>query len=625
MSFYRIVELKPSMNWDRLRNTFIGMLGLGMCLIACSEPEQTASPDKEQDTGSQRTTSQGEVIGFADTHETYGWMGIPFAAPPVNELRWKAPRPPEERQDMLNATAAGNACIQLASPMAGGTEASGIVGSEDCLYLNIWAPQDVPTEGLPVMVWIHGGGNTLGTASSFTSMPELVGPQKVVVVSLNYRLGVLGWFSHPALKSGDSLDDSGNYGTLDLIQGLAWINENIAAFGGDPDRVTIFGESAGGVNVFSLLVAEQARGLFHRAIIQSGMPSAWNVDKATGHSMQSDGAVNSYALVDQALVNAGRADSLEAARALQQKMPAEEVREFLYGLTHESLIEPVLPQVGEGFPMYPWSSIIADGVVIPSNRTILESLQNAETLADVPVIMGTNRDEVKLFQFLDPKYVRLWFGMFPTLRDKKVYERDARYSSDMWHALGATEPAQRLAALGSDSLYTYRFDWDEFPSGWPVNMKQMLGAAHGMEIGFVLGSAADLVTMFKGNTKENAAGRKLLAEAMQEYWAEFAYTGNPGRGRSGSLPEWQSWPTHQNSLILDTDEDGGIRMEDTNISIAGIKNRLSEDASFEQEEGRCREYARLFHEFFQGSVNWQQEEYENFGEGCKDVPLTGVN
>jgi para-nitrobenzyl esterase len=191
-------------------------------------------------------------------------------------LRWRAPLAAAPWTGTRTATAMGSPCIQFWGPISGlkGHEGD-VVGAEDCLYLNIWAPAAASTpaadERLPVMVWIHGGGNTIGTGNTYNGS-HLAGSQKVVVVTINYRLGVLGWLSHPALREGaaNAADASGNYGVLDMIEALRWVQKNIAAFGGDPANVTVFGESAGGHDVFALLASPLAKGLFQRAIVQSG-------------------------------------------------------------------------------------------------------------------------------------------------------------------------------------------------------------------------------------------------------------------------------------------------------------------------------------------------------------------
>ena len=231
-----------------------------------------------------RTTS-GDVVGFEHEHATFVWKGIPFAAPPVNELRWRAPRPVQPWSEILEATEFGPACVQPPNREAGANapESEYVVGQEDCLTLNVFAPRAALQDGhkLPVMFWIHGGANVLGSAQQYDAA-RLASDQNVVVVTINYRLGLFGWLRHPALRmEGDSAADrSGNYGTLDIIAALKWVQENISAFGGNSDKVTVFGVSAGGRNTWSMVQSPLAKGLFHGAIAQSGSLKIVDSDKA---------------------------------------------------------------------------------------------------------------------------------------------------------------------------------------------------------------------------------------------------------------------------------------------------------------------------------------------------------
>ncbi|MBM3132350.1 MAG: carboxylesterase family protein, partial [Chloroflexi bacterium] len=254
---------------------------LSLQIMACSSDEDTppventseATPTITSDpwTGNPTVkTNYGSVKGFPDESETWVWKAIPFAKSPVGELRWKAPRDPDPWEGVMEKTEFCSPCMQYNA--LGGRS---MLGSEDCLYLNVWRPQSEES-ALPVYVWIHGGGNSSGSAAYIPTYygTNVAHKSDMVYVSVNYRLGPLGWFTHPALRNGDPDDDSGNYGTLDLIQALEWIRDNIAAFGGDPDRVTITGESAGAMNVLSLIISPRAKGLFHRAVVQSGQAVA---------------------------------------------------------------------------------------------------------------------------------------------------------------------------------------------------------------------------------------------------------------------------------------------------------------------------------------------------------------
>ena len=261
--------------------------------------------------------SYGTVKGFEDEAETWVWKAIPFARPPVGELRWKAPRDPEPWEGIREETAFCSACPQP-DPINGAK-----IGTEDCLYLNIWRPQSADKK-LPVYVWIHGGGNSIGEAATPGYYgANLASKSKMVFVSMNYRLGPFGWFTHPALRSGEpgnEADDSGNYGTLDLIQALKWIRDNIEAFGGDPDNVTITGESAGGINVLSLMISPLAKNLFHKAVSQSGIKVGLPV---------SHGELSANDVLLKLLVNDGIVADLAAATTYLDALSHEEIAAYL--------------------------------------------------------------------------------------------------------------------------------------------------------------------------------------------------------------------------------------------------------------------------------------------------------
>ena len=260
-----------------------------------------------------RHPAAGDVIGFADKHDSFAWLGVPFAQPPVGDLRWRAPRPLSHWHNARAALKISPPCLQLNGFAVFDKHATS--GSEDCLYLNIWTPRmtadEVAQAHLPVMAWIHGGGNTMGFAEA-TPGSHLAGTQKVIVVSLQYRLGVFGWFSLPALRNAAAVpaDASSNFGLLDLIAGLQWIHDNIAAFGGDPGNVTIFGESAGGHDVMALLASPPAKGLFQRAIAESGSVHATPRPEAENYidDAQPGLPVSAREFVNQLLIADGAKD-----------------------------------------------------------------------------------------------------------------------------------------------------------------------------------------------------------------------------------------------------------------------------------------------------------------------------
>lgn len=255
----------------------LSSLGLSLVFLSGCAGDEKAAPHTP-DLMSRRVVQSGEVVGFVGDYGGHVWLGIPFAKPPVGGLRWRSPQAPDSWQGVREAMSFGSHCVQLPSRFAGVEGEAGVPsGREDCLYLNVYAPRFAPEQVpsgervLPVMMWIHGGSNSIGLAGLYDG-GRLAATRDVIVVTINYRLGPLGWFRHAALRVGAENEEerSGNFGTLDQIAALEWIRDNIAAFGGDPGNVTIFGESAGARDVTNLLVSAPAAGLFHRAIAQSG-------------------------------------------------------------------------------------------------------------------------------------------------------------------------------------------------------------------------------------------------------------------------------------------------------------------------------------------------------------------
>lgn len=532
-------------------------------------------------------------MGFAGRYGSHVWHGIPYAQPPIGLERWRAARPVEPWAETRTALAHGSPCVQYASPLGGvpGKEGT-VVGIEDCLYLDVYAPRvepdAVPTGAgrWPVMVWIHGGGNSIGEAG-FYDGGHLAAAEQVVVVAVNYRLGPFGWMRHAALREGaEPAEQSGNFATLDLIRALGWVQDNIAAFGGDPERVTIFGESAGGQNVFTLLLAPQARGLFHRAIVQSG--GLWTTTPTEAEQLTEDGgdANSSSEVLVRLLVADGTARDREVAKRRLLSLTPAALAEYLRAKPAAEIMAAYTPIPGNGMLEMP--KVFQDGTVLPAGD-LLSQLAQPEGYNRVPVMLGTNRDENKLFMFGDPKHVRRYFWIVPRVRDQRMYDLTAAYMAAMWKATGADEPAAAMLAHHPD-VYVYRFDWDDEPTMLGADLRTMLGAAHGFEIPFVFGHF-DLGK--EGNvifTEGNAASRMALAKAMMAYWAEFARHGAPGRGGDGSLVAWTRWdpaPGGAKFLVLDREATGGIRMSADAVSIASVLAALDADPQLRATGDRC--------------------------------------
>lgn len=541
-----------------------------LLLVACKPPGPWKVPKARPDT--QRHTTAGDVVGGDGRYGNDAWLGVPFAAPPVGSLRWRAPQPVAAWTGVREALAFAARCPQR-TVTYGPEVPPTVIGDEDCLYVNVFAPPlagaPVPTgkDRWPVMVWIHGGGNSMGTAAEYEH-GRLAKSEGVLVVSVQYRLGGLGWFRHAALREDAQSPEeaSGNFGTLDLIAALEWVRDNAAAFGGDPGNVTIFGESAGGTNVLSLLAAPKAKGLFHRAIAQSAVPintapafaEAFTDDASPGHPSSSS------AVLARLWVKAGKASTVEAARAALRSADAASLRAFARGVTPAEL---VLAYHSTSFGMVDVPAVFGDGALLPADGVAAFARDGWNR---VPVMIGSNRDEMKLFLVANPRMVRFDLGgKLPVLVDATLHERVNRAMSDNWKALGVDEPARAMREAGHAAVYAYRFDWDEEPTVFGSDLGKVFGAAHALEIAFVLGhfEFGPLSRLYQGDV----ASRDALSAAMRRRWADFARTGSPGEG----WPAWSVEPGAPNVFVFDTPQGGGMRAEHHLVSQAGVLDGLA--------------------------------------------------
>jgi para-nitrobenzyl esterase len=565
-------------------HTFLPGLLCLLLLAGCSEPDSTAPPSA--DPATRVTTPQGDFVGFRSESGVHAWLGLPYATPPVDALRWRAPRPPEPHSGIREALVPGAACTQIGSPLGGAPpEAEGrLWGSEDCLHLNIWAPAG-EREDLPVMVWVHGGGNTVGHGA-FQNGTALAARHRVIIVSVNYRLGPFGWFHHPALTGDSPEDASGNYGTLDLIRALEWVRDSIPAFGGDPRAITLFGESAGATNIASLVVSPLAHGLFRGAIMQSGSTGSATVAEASHYRDHPDapGATSSSREVLLRAVGGTECDR-RCARSRIESMSLAEQETVLRGLDAPALFDLYAEDSGLLGPDVP--ALIRDGRVLP-RREFVELFGDADASAAVPMMLGTNRDEPKIFMVFDPEHVFRIAGIPVWRREPRMYELHAEYGALAWKLRGVEEPARRLAA-SSVPVWTYRWDWDEQGSLATIDLSTLIGAAHGLEIPFVFGHfdlGPQTSLLFH---EDNAEARIALSERMMAYWAAFARDLDPGRGADGLGPLWHPRdPTAGHSFIrLDTGADG-IAMDDGQLTLERLLQRLRQDDRFRSNAERCR-------------------------------------
>ncbi|HEY91501.1 MAG TPA: carboxylesterase family protein [Dehalococcoidia bacterium] len=493
---------------------------------------------KQDSTGEPRVTIdcgalEGSWMRTPGKSDIAAFLGVPFAKPPVGELRWRAPEPPGSWSGVRQAKSFGPACSQLIvgedgfrSIIADAFEAElpeplPIDYSEDCLYLNVFSESLIPQARRPVMVWIHGGAFQFGTGAGYD--PQHLVRKGVVIVTINYRLGVLGYLAHPELSAESPHGASGNYGQLDQIESLKWVKRNIAAFGGDPDNVTIFGESAGGQSVTQLMISPPAAGLFHRAISESGVGVHVHTDLKkpgfTPFSAESRG---------EAFAKSAGAPDLAALRTMDV----------------DSLVQAAAVFPGVGGP-------IIDGFALAEHPA--QSFRKAH-FHPVPFMLGSNGEEGTALYWGSPmaeipppvdsveKYhaaIRQVFGpdadrvlaLYPAANDEEMLASSKDLLGDSLFGAQAHYVARHLALAGQ-SPYLYFFS--RKPAG---KAGEILGAFHASEISYVFGTSV-LGTLSEDDLK--------MSDTMMDYWVQFARTGNPnGAGR----PDWTPFDVKQNRYM----------------------------------------------------------------------------
>lgn len=553
--------------WQRTK-VFVAAAGIAL-LGACRDEE--ADPVHTPDPATSRTIGQGEVIGFTTGNGGPAWLGVPYAAPPVGDLRWRAPRSPAAWTGVMEAVVQPDWCPQITNQLDEfyGISQGELRGNEDCLYLNIYAPSGTPPpEGWPVMVWLHGGANIWGRAEQYDGS-TLAEEQGLVVVIPQYRIGPLGALSTPALRESpqDPHDLSPNFGLLDAVAALEWVEDNIGTFGGDTARVTLFGESSGAIATLGLHVSPLTPALFQGAIAQSGVPISISVDGAE---------------------NGGSGTKNPSSQIIDSWFPENPAPDGdeLRTLSLETIFEAYRPNDEVNFNV---PSMIEDGIVIPE-AGVFATLASPNGFGNRPLMIGSNRDEAKLFFGFDEEFTGSLAGI-PFIRDRQFYDTFTSALSRTWRVTGVVEPTEQLIDDAFHGLYTYQFDWDEEGYYLVVDVSRLLGATHIIEVPFVFGTFDN----FFGDASNmiyharNEARRLELSAQMMSYWAQFAYAGAPGRGRNGNLPEWQPATNTlgPETMTLDTSRDGGLRMSADDDSLEDVMSDLSGSGAVNAEE-KCR-------------------------------------
>ena len=493
------------------------------------------------------STSSGIVKGTKKINVTI-YEDIPYAKPPVGFLRWKAPREISAPVEIFPKE--NNFCIQRPSNL-GGVDGDGFfVGSEDCLYLDITVPNNEINQKLPVMLWIHGGGNTSGLKDLY-DFSKMAHRHDVIIVRINYRLGPLGWFTHPAIQSFQQGEDkTSNFGTLDIIMALKWVNNNISKFGGDSNNVTIFGESAGGHNVLSLLASKKAKGLFHKAISMSGYTTSISIEDAYNPVEKSSTSRYSSSKVIEKLVKKyGLAN-------YPGKNSNEQIRELLLTIPIEDFFEIYAKRAS--YDEIPLTT--ADGIVIPKIG-LKKALTKKEHVNIVPTIAGSNRDEVKLWLATATYFVDLDYSLLGSilripkvdLSNEESFEAFNYYRSSAWKIRGVDVPLKSLSEAGNNSLYAYRYDWDDHRRHVIADFKKLIGAAHATEIPLLTGNM-DLVGGYPLSDiiYPPSISKRYTSKNMMKFWTNFAKNGSPGKSSNAVIWEkYQNINDISNYLVID--------------------------------------------------------------------------
>lgn len=479
-------------------------------------------------------TKYGPIEGVTyEVYGTLGWLGVPYAKPPVGELRWKAPRKPEAWTETRSAKAFAASSLQISG--------KGTAGSEDSLYLNIWRPNNTSSK-LPVMVFLHGGGNMTGSGKDFQG-EQLARNTNSIIISVNYRLGALGFFKNAALATGNALDDSGNYGLLDAFEALTWVQENIRGFGGDTGNVTLAGQSAGARDVLAALISPLGKGLFQKAIAFSG--GLTTAAPAEGESKSADA-------ISKLLIEEGKAATAEEAAAWISKQSKAELEAYLHGVPADRLVKVF---GSTAIRMEPFPHLFRDGTVIPKEGF---SALDSGNFIKVPVLLGSLDTEFAAFAFGDPNFSASINDGSLVADPVKLgqYQAALKYGSEAYAGFNAERVAERLTKVaGQPPVYAYRFAWGTQPGVISDKLRTLLGAPHGADMDFYTGHAAGIAAYFPQGyfSEANKPGRDELSAAMAAYLKQFLYTGNPGNGGTSELAAWVPWTKEAKTPIMRLD------------------------------------------------------------------------
>jgi len=500
-----------------------------------------------------RETQFGSVMGYEED-EALIWQGIPYGGDTSGENRWQAPTDPQPWSETLDATQAGVVALQAG--------ADGVTGSEDALNLDIYRPNN-ETEDLPVLVYIHGGNNQTGQAQEISGK-SFVSSQDAIVVSVNYRLGPLGFNPLPALKTGSDEENSGNYAMLDLAKSLDWIRANIGEFGGDSNNITVSGFSAGGRDVMAMLISPFFEGKFDKAISFSGGMTIADEEKSQDIFAESIAPL----VVEDGVKN----DEDQAKKWLLTS--DEEVKDYLYNLDGIRLVG-LMSNAGIRMDVFP--HLYNDGTVIPTEGF------DTETYNSVPLIMLTGEQEFSLFSRFDPYFAEaVSDGSIDTDQDiSGQYDFVNKYGGQLYSLFNLEDSAIKMTSNYNAPIYGMEILFGENPDYISEEMAK-IGSFHGVFVPLLdtdSESYAELVT-----DSYESQGAKELSVMFQNYIYEFISSGNPN---GENLTEWTEWQkdADENILFLDADDSVAIaKMGKKEFDYASVLAAIENDRSITEEQ-----------------------------------------
>ncbi|GGF98201.1 carboxylic ester hydrolase [Paenibacillus albidus] len=529
------------------------------------------------------TISSGRLRGIRLSEVgAIAWLGIPYAKPPVGEFRWKAPRESEPWTGILPVRDFNNSSVQVHQEVSG--------GSEDCLYLNIWRP-DHAGSSLPVFVFLHGGGNIAGSGRDFQG-GRLACETNSIVLTVNYRLGAMGFFRHPALQTGDPLDDSGNYGLLDIIHALRWVQKNIHSFGGNTGNVTLAGQSAGARNALAIYLSPLGKGLFHKLFVMSG-------GLTTATAEQGEAKANN--ILAALLMKSGVARNHDETREWISTQSADTISDYLHSQKAFHFAEII---GDSGLRMRAFPHLFEDGTVIP--RGGFDSLNNREH-PSLPIILGSTASEFSGFTLMDPHFsTQVQQGKYNGNSEQKMlYEAAVQYGSELYAAFNVEQAAEKLAtSIPGMPIFTYRFGWGLRDGVIDPSVRFLMGAPHGADIPFYTGDFSDVLHNHPEGviSEHNEPGRRMLSSLMRDYLRHFLYAGDPN---ADGLLTWQRWtgnPRSANILSLDASEEQAVVQSVEKLTKIDIVSRMEDDVRSSAEQRSW-----LITHLFAGRFFWEDE------------------